>query len=251
MAELYEADGARVVPTQYTAGPWSDRHQHAGPPSAMLVRALGDDVARVTFDILRPVPIAPIEIDTRVLRPGRRVQLLEATLRLAGDGTELMRATAWRVQENPLADPPTPEPPPRHPDDCEPVPRPWWAAEVGYFAALEWRLIAGDLETPGPAAVWTRMRMPLVAGEPPTPLQHLLVMGDAASGISAAIDWRTHSFPNVDFSVHLERPPRGEWLAMDAVTRPGPLGAGQTTSVLYDLDGRIGTTTQTLVIAAS
>ena len=255
MAErvLYEIDGDRFLPTRYTAGPWSDELQHAGPPSALLARALGGDLARATFDIWRPLPIAPLTIETAVIRPGRKVQQLSATLRLAEDGTELMRATAWRLQENPLGEPRAPEPPPRHPDECPAVGLPYWSGdvEVAYHACLEWRLASGTVAEPGPACVWTRMTMPLVAGEEPSPLERVLVMGDAASGVSWDLDWGRYAFPNVDFSVHLERPPRGEWFAMDAVTRIGPSGAGLTTSVLHDLDGRIGITTQTLVVTQS
>ena len=258
MAELYEIDGDRVVPTQYTAGPWSPELQHAGPPSAMLARAMtpagdGDGLtfARLTFDILRPVPIEPLRIAARVLRPGRRVQQLEATLTTAGEGTELMRATGWRVAAPPFAHPTrTDEPAPPPPDRSGPVTLPWWDVDVAYHAALEWRLAGGTIEDPGPACVWTRMAIPLVAGEETTPLQHLLVMGDAASGVSWELDWGRFTFPNVDFSVHLQRIPRGEWLAMDAVTRIGPDSFGQALSVLHDEAGRIGHTTQTLVVSA-
>ena len=255
MAELYEADGARILPTQYTAGPWSDKLQHAGPPSAMLARALmppeedGLAFARITFDILRPVPIRPLRVQTEVLRPGRRVQQLAATLTLDEDGTELMRATAWRVASPPFAAAGGPDDiaPPR-PQDAEPVTLPWWNTDVAYHAAVEWRLATGSIAEPGPACVWTRMRIPLVAGEETTPLQHLLVVGDAASGVSWQLDWDRFTFPNVDFSVHLQRVPHGEWLAMDAVTRIGPESFGQAYSTLHDLDGRVGHTTQTLVV---
>jgi hypothetical protein len=247
VAELYAIEGDRILPTQYTAGPWSDELQHAGPPAAMLGRALAppeDDglaFARITFDILRPVPIQPLRIETRVLRP---------TLTLDADGTELMRATAWRVAAAPFGDASEPEPAPPPPGESRAITLPWWDTEVNYQAALEWRLATGSIDVPGPACVWSRMRIPLVAGEETTPLQHLLVMGDAASGVSWALDWDRFTFPNVDFSVHLQRVPHGEWLAMDAVTRIGPESFGQTTSVLHDLGGRIGHTTQTLVVAA-
>ena len=256
MAELYEVDGDRVVPTQYTAGPWSDKLQHAGPPAAMLGRAMTPDeddgltFARITFDILRPVPIQPLRIETEVLRPGRRVQQVAATLTLAEDGTELMRATGWRVAAPPFGAGSEPEQaPPPLPEESTPVRLPWWDTDVAYHAALEWRLATGSIEEPGPACVWTRVAIPLVAGEPTTPLQHLLVMGDAASGVSWVLDWDRFTFPNVDYSVHLQRVPYGEWLAMDAVTRIGPESFGQTYSILHDRDGRFGHTTQTLVVA--
>jgi hypothetical protein len=147
VAELYAVDGGRVVPTQYTAGPWSDRLQHAGPPSAMLARALapaepdGLELARITFDILRPVPIRPLRIATEVLRPGRRVQQLAATLSLDEDGTELMRATAGRVAAAAFDAERGRQTPPPPPEASGPVRLPWWDADVAYHAALEWRLV--------------------------------------------------------------------------------------------------------------
>lgn len=245
-------------PTDLTRGPWDPAHQHAGPPSALLVRAIEEQaqiaagaLARISVDILRPVPVAPVVVSARTLRPGRRVEQIEATLAAADGGTTLMRATAWRVRAEPVTLPDglaKPDPPPPWPDDPAPPDLSFWRDEVAYHAALEWRFAHGGFTEPGPAAVWTRLRVPLVAGEPTTPLQHLLVMADAASGISTVLDWTRWIFINVDFNVHLERLPEGEWVAMDAVTRPGPAGAGVCTSVLHDRSGRVGMSTQSLLV---
>ena len=88
----------------------------------------------------------------------------------------------------------------------------------------------------------------LVAGEAPTPLERLLAMADAASGISAELDWTRYLFINVDLGIHLERPPEGEWMSMDARTQVGPDGAGLCTSVLGDVRGRVGVSTQSLLV---
>src|SRR5690348_15157491 len=107
---LYEPDGSVLIPTALTRGPWDPSHQHAGPPSALLARAIeraagidGGRIARVAVDILRPVPLEPLEVQARVVRPGRRVELLEAVLTLAADGTELMGARAWRLRDEGIA----------------------------------------------------------------------------------------------------------------------------------------------------
>lgn len=209
--------------------------------------------ARIAFDILRPVPLVPLRTRTRVLRGGKRVEQLEATLSVAADGTELMRARAWRLQDRAVELPDglgIPDPPPDGPDGLPEHGRPaFWQGDVVYWDALEWRRAAGDLEVPGPATYWTRLRIGLVIGEPVTPLQHLLVMADAASGISSTLDWTRFDFVNVDYSVALERQPEGEWLAMDAITRPGRRGVGVCTAVLSDVTGRIGSSSQTLVVA--
>jgi hypothetical protein len=259
---LYEPLGDdRFRATALTRGPWDPRHQHAGPPSALLAHLAeraggieGAQLARIAVDLLRPVPLAgELQGVATVVRGGRRVEQIEATL--AADGVEVAHARAWRMRTEAVELPggtAEPEPPPPGPDGLEAAPRPsFWTDDVAYFDALEWRFAGGQFERPGPAAAWTRLRVPLIAGEPVTPVEHLLVMADAASGISAALDWTTWSFANVDFSVALQRPPEGEWLAMDAHTHPGDRGAGVCVGVLSDTRGRVGVSTQALFIARS
>jgi hypothetical protein len=197
------------------------------------------------------VPIAPLRVDARVLRPGRRVEQLEGELR-ALDGDEvLMRATAWRMRsaddDRPSTTGAPPLPPP--PEAGRPSAPDFFRDEVAYRDALEWRFTAGEWNAPGPATAWARLCRPLIAGEEPTGLERLLVMADAASGISAALDWTEWLFVNVELGIHLARPPRGEWLGMDARTDIGPTGMGLCTSTLFDSDGAVGVSTQTLLVA--
>lgn len=248
------AGDGRFEPTELTRGPWDAGHQHGGPPSALLVRAIeragrieDGQLARVSVDVLRPIPIAPVLVAARVLRPGRRVEQIEATLS-GDDGGPLMRATAWRVRCSPVAVPEVASRSLPGPDACRPARFDFWRDEIAYQDALDWRLVEGELTAPGPAAVWTRLRVPLVAGEEATPLERLLVMADAASGISAVLDWAAWTFVNIDLGIHLERAPAGEWTAMAATTRPGPSGAGVCSSVLFDARGRVGMSTQSLVV---
>ncbi len=202
------------------------------------------------FEILRPVPIGEVRIESRVLRPGKKVQLVEASL--FGEAGELMRATAWllRKSEFELPDGAAVD------DAPPPGPEQGWAPEffptgqdVGYHTAMEWKAVAGAFLEPGPATVWMRMRHPLVAGEEPTPLQRALVAADVGNGISAVLDYRDYVFINVDLTVHFERMPEGEWVCVDAVTRPQPTGIGTAESVLSDQRGRIGRAAQSLLIA--
>ena len=259
---LYEpGDDGRFHPTALTRGPWDPRHQHAGPPSALLAHVIEEEagiadgqIARIAVDILRPVPLEPLSAVARVLRGGRRVEQLEAVL-ATEEGTELMRARAWRMRAEAVSLPEgvgVPEAPPDGPGGLPDAPRPpFWTDEVAYFDALDWRFVHGRFERPGPAACWTRLRVPLVAGAgAATPLEHLLVMADAASGISNTLDWTRFTFANVDFSVALERPPAGAWLAMDAHTRAGDRGAAVCVGVLSDASGRVGVSTQALFVAA-
>jgi hypothetical protein len=256
---LYEPDGDVLVPTGLIRGPWDRDFQHAGPPAALLARAVEQAAAvepgqagRLAYDILRPVPLRPHRIETRTLRPGRNVEQIEATLRDAESGDALMRLNAWRLRTEALELPDglgAPDPPPPPPGDLAGAPPKFWTEPVAYHAALDWRFIHGEFDVAGPAACWTRLRVPLVRGEPASPLERMLVMADAASGISHVLDWERWMFINVELGIHLERLPEGEWMAMDAVTRLGPAGAGLCTSVLSDERGRVGVSTQTLRVA--
>ncbi len=252
---FYVPDGERFVSTELTRGPWDERSQHGGPPAALLARELercgepdGRRVGRVTVDILGPVPIAPLTATARVVRPGRGVELLEGEL--SGPDGEVMRARAWRLRADPIDLPaglPDHPPPPGPEAGVAPARVPPHAAG-GWHTAMEIRFVAGDYGEPGPGTAWFRTRHPLVAGEEPSPLARVMLAADAGNGVSATLDWTRYLFANVDLSVHLARPPRGEWVCLDAVTFPDPGGIGVAESGLYDEDGRIGLAAQTLVI---
>jgi hypothetical protein len=248
---FYLQDGDRFVPSELTRGPWDPQAQHAGPPSALIGRALercaprdGMRLGRVTFEILRPVPLAPLEVSARVVRPGRSVELLEATL--SGPQGELVRARAWRLVPGELrleGDGGEPPAGPQAGEESEFFPT---GEPVGYHTAMEYRFITGGFTEPGPATVWMRMRVPLVDGERPSPVQRVLMAADSGNGVSAALDWRSYIFINTDLSVHLMREPTGEWVCLDAVTHVDGLGLADT--ALWDEGGRIGRAVQTLLV---
>ena len=248
---FYASNGDLFVPTANTRGPWDPGAQHAGPPSALVGRALercepreGMRIGRVTVEILRPVPLEPLRVTARVVRPGKSVELLEASL-TGEDGSDLMRARAWRVTVGELRLDEAEEPPPGPDAGAE---RDFFdtGQEVGYHTAMEYRFIRGSFLEPGPATVWMRMRVPLVAGEEPTPLQRVLTAADSGNGVSAALDWKRFLFINTDLSVHLLREPAGEFVCLDAVTLVDGLGLAD--AALFDERGRIGRAAQTLLV---
>lgn len=249
-------DGDRVVATGLTRGPWDDAAQHFGPPAALIGRALErcaprEDlrIARVTFEILKPVPIAALSVAARVARPGRSVELLDAEL--SADDGPVARASAWRIAVARDSAPSVAldDPPPPGPQDAAEEPF-FHRVDEGYGMAMEWRFAEGAFREPGPAKTWLRMRFPLIEGEQPTPLQRVLIAADSGNGVSAALDPRRYVFINTDLIVQLVREPVTEWVMLDAVTRAHPDGIGLTETVLWDERGRIGRAAQTLLVRA-
>jgi hypothetical protein len=251
---LPNADG--FEPTELTRGPWDPGAQHAGPPAALIGRAVelagqeGMRTARITFDIPRPVPIAPLQLAAKVVRGGRSVELVEASLRAGG--TEVMRAVALRLRRAELTLPGGLDgagPPPPGPDHGEHRPFFPTATEVGYHTGMEWRFVTGSFREPGPATVWLRMRHPLLPGEEPSPLTRVLIAADSGNGVSSVLDWRRYLFVNPDLTVHLQRDPAGEWVCLDARTTIDPGGSGLAESTIHDRHGPVARGLQTLYVA--
>jgi hypothetical protein len=250
-------DGFEATPL--TIGPWDPDFQHAGPPAALLAREVeraggieGGQTVRLAYDILGPVPVGPVRVRASVVRPGRRIELVEAVL-TGPDERPLMRLTAWRMRIRtdgvvPPPDDDAPHPAPVGPGESTPEVPAFFRQEVAYHRALDWRFAAGSFNALGPATAWSASRCELVEGDPMTALEHLLVMADSANGISTVLDWTRATFVNVDLMVALHRPPRGEWLGMDASTVLGDTGAAQASAVLFDTAGPIGRSTQSLLV---
>lgn len=257
--EITSADGttsASFLATSATVGPWDPRHMHAGPPSALLARALetlpgGPDpglLARLTVELLAPVPVGPVVVTARWSRAGRKVALAEASLTAAGDDRPVALARGWRIRTAPDAvDVPRGggEPAPG-PGTSRELP-PGWA--VGYLESVHWEWVDGEFARPGPATVWTRLRGEVVAGERPSGAQRVVAVADSASGISAVADLRTTVFVNTELTVHLRREPEGERMWMRAVSALEPRGVGLASSVLGDDGGSLGTGAQSLYVA--
>ncbi|HEY5989544.1 MAG TPA: thioesterase family protein [Streptosporangiaceae bacterium] len=243
----------RWLATTHTIGPWNPGTQHGGPASALLGRAMQDCaprddmvVARFTCEILRAIPVAELSVRARLARPGRSVELLEAVA--SAEGSEVARATAWRVSRTDSASVPSrlarpPALPDRHAD---PPPGGW---VDGYLSAIEWRAARGSFTSPGPATVWARMRYPLVPDEKPGPLERVLAIADSGNGASWELDLGRWHFINPELTVHLYREAVGEWICLDAQTAIATGAAGLATSVLSDLDGPVGVGAQSLLVA--
>jgi hypothetical protein len=253
-----DGEDRRFRATFSTTGPWFADAQHAGPPSALLARAIerwpspDPDVplrlARLTTEVLGPIPAGEVEVSTQVLRPGRRIELLQAEL-VAG-GRTVLQARGWsyvRADTSEVTVGAAPDlPGPEAATPYEHRPDRWLP---GFVDTIDWRMLAGGLGEPGPGTAWCRQRVPLVAGEQPTPLQRLVVAADSANGIGSALDVRDWLFLNTELSLHVHRPPTGEWIGVDATTVIGPAGAGTASAVLHDEAGHTGRVAQALTVA--
>jgi Thioesterase-like superfamily len=239
--------------TVHTTGPWDAGAQHGGPPSALLGRAMlrcqpRDEmmIARFTCEILRAIPVGEMTVAARLARPGRSVELLEATA--SSGGREVARATAWRVLRTAAGPVASRDPVPAGPSAVPSVPPPAGWVD-GYLSAIEWRVIRGGFAGPGPGTVWGRMRYPLVPDEAPSPLERVLAVADSGNGVSWELDIARWYSINPELTVHLHREAEGEWICLDAQTTISPGGTGLATSVLSDVRGPVGVGAQTLLVA--
>jgi len=253
---LYTLEDGNFRPSDLTVGPWSDQAQHGGPVAALLARtveAVPSEVpvqtVRLTIELIRPVPLVPMTTTATVARPGKKVQLIDASL-TAGD-QEVARARALRIRSSAIAVPeqvpnPASPPPPNASVDAE-------ESEAGvrrtaFAGAVDLRFLRGSWESVGPAKVWSRLVVPVVAGERSSPLQQVAALADFGNGISRVLDFSTHIFINPDLTVSLYRLPEGPWIGFDMVSRVSGQGYGQAESLIFDVHGPVGRSVQSLFI---
>jgi len=254
---FYEADGDVFSPTAATASPWDDRAQHGGPPTALLAHAVVTQhprdemiVARATIDFLGTIPRLPLRVRTRVVRPGKRVELSEAVLVGRDDEREYLIGRFWRIRTTPL---PLPVAAAREtlaprPDAQPQIYFAGLSEDWGYGNAIEWRFVTGNLRSYGPADVWSRVRVPLVAGVPLDPLARALIVADSANGISVELPIAEYLSIPPGLAVTLDRYPASEWVYVNARTRLTAHGVGHTEGWLGDEAGRFGLIAQPLLI---
>lgn len=250
-------EGAGYDAAAIARGPWDARMMHGGAPSALLARAVehaeggeGMVVARLTMEFLAGVPLGPVAVEATVAKPGRRFQLVEATLEAGGRPVCLARAVRLRRDDDPGADAAGPYPCPVLPGpETGPDLPPFVDStdEMFYPDAMEIRHVAGERGS-GAVAAWFRMRGELVAGEAPAPLARAMAAADFTNGISSILPWDEWTFVNTDLTVHLHREPEGEWIGLDARTSVSRAATGVASGVLHDRHGPIGTCAQTLFV---
>ncbi len=245
--------------SELTRGPWHPDHQHAGPPIALACRAIESiaresgltHVARLTANLLRPIPIGALTTSVATDYAGRNAAHYSA--QLVADGKEVARLTALVQREHSVRLPELqprdslPTAAPRALDDSPPCQFPFAGRHVGYADLVETRLAKGRIFD-GPCAAWFRLCFPLVQDKPTSDYQRIVVFADSGNGISAPLDFAKYIFVNADLTINYLRKPLGDWICLDAHSHVAPTGGGVTASRLFDTHGLIGFATQSLAV---
>jgi hypothetical protein len=263
---LFALQGAHVVPGDAARGPWDPEALHGGPVAALVARAVeacepdpAMHVARLTLELLRPVPVVPLTVESVMTRPGRKVQLVEVTI-TAGD-VICARGRGVRIRTHAGDDPageglavsdgPVPGSgegaPDRH-EDGQAMPSLREGYRAFHNSGAELLFVGGTFAGAGPATVWVRLAVPVVPGESPSPAQRAAAAADFGNGVSSVLDFERYLFINPDLTVYLARPPVGEWVCLEASTRLGTPGVGVAESRLWDAHGIVGRSVQSLVV---
>jgi acyl-CoA thioesterase len=260
---IFTRDGAAWVPTSAARGPWGDT-LHGGAPAALIAHAVeaGAEgrfpLARLTLDLFRPVPSAPLEIEVRPLRTGRRLLVQEAVL--SANGKELVRATAVHAED--VALPASVTPPPCPLPDPEGIEEhslagsiraargEHFAGEDGLHFRLRVRRIDG-LGGTGLGVAWLHLPLDLAPGVPLTPTTHLAACSDFANGLGQwrlTVDGGTVGFINADISLHVLRVPDGNRIGMSARNDAHAGGRGLVSAECWQPDGLVARVTQSALV---
>ena len=240
----------RFVSTLHSQGAWQPGEQHLAPASGLILaemeRRLPSDklVSRASFDVLGVIQSGELSIDVEVVRPGRSIELIEASMR--HDNLTSIRARIWRLAATDTTHVQglewTPLPPP---DAMRPLAfSSVWGG--GFIGSLEARQDADA--RPGRGRSWVRTRCPLVEAETDPPVAGFLKLVDTANGLVVRERPGSVFFANVDLTVHFVRQPEAGWVGFDTHVNFGPTGLGETFSVMSDIRGPVGTAAQSLTV---
>ena len=235
-AALFHLDGELLVPTELARGPWDPAALHGGPTAAAVMRGAeahlitepgglegGWQVSRMTVELLRPVPLAPLTVDARTVRPGRKVRLVAVTVTAGtGERAEVARAVVLAVRSRELDLPARLQPvgvPPPLPEELAPV------------------------ELPASGEEWPAFHNRGVSAS-----VRAAALADFPNGISNELEFRRWRFLNPELSVHFARPPEGDWIRLAARSLVGPSGVGMAEASLADHRGDFGRSVQSLLV---
>ncbi|MFB6458523.1 thioesterase family protein [Bradyrhizobium tunisiense] len=254
MPPVYRVDGNNVVSSPDAAGPWDPRMQHGSAPASLVTWAaeriptpVAMDIARVTIDLMRPVPVGPLTIATEVLREGRKIQLCQ--IKLLADGVQVVGATVLKIRRQALTLPDgVKELPVTLPSPEDSLVEESAAVTSPFVRLVSMRAARGRFGQAGAGAIWFRVDNPLIEGEAISQAMRAVVAADFSNGTASMLDFRAWTYINADLTVSFSRQPVGEWILLDGESWIGADGAGLAMSRLADRQGYFGRAVQSLVI---
>ncbi|MGE0658806.1 MAG: thioesterase family protein [Reyranellaceae bacterium] len=254
MDAVFSVDGEKVETSHYAAGPWDPTMQHGAAPSSLMLHAaealptaVPMRVARITSELMKPVPVAPLTLKAQVVREGRKLQL--CAISLLANGSEVARGTVLKLRRADLGyDPAIAQPPLDLPLPEQGTARATIGKNNPFLTGLSTAVVKGSFETTGPAACWFRADRPIVAGAPVSPAMRAVIAGDFCNGASTPLPFKDWTFLNADLTISLARDPVGEWVLLDSETWLGPDGSGIAFARLGDTEGYFGRAIQSLVL---
>ena len=249
------ADGV-YQPSVFTRGPWDPGLLHGGPVAALLGELLHDvagadmQPVRLTVDLMRPVPLAPLTVTTAVLRTGRRLSVVEGTV--TAGGKPVARATLTLLRAAPMdasaLNPPLVAPP-DGPQDANSAWGPPRTGESFVGGSMDFHF--GELLGLGHGYAWLRLHRPVLPDREISPLARAAAAADVGNAVSSRRDpsLPRFSFVNADLSLSLGRLPEGEWVRLESRSRWEATGIGLVRSTMSDAQGDVGAVSNALVLA--
>ncbi|MEE1938039.1 thioesterase family protein [Streptomyces sp. TRM 70361] len=249
---LFRTGGGRHLPSPSATGPRGPGHLHGGAVAALVaaraLEVLGEErpPARLTVDFLGPVPAAPLEVTAERVRAGRSFDVVDVCVRAGG--VPVARGGVVGVRRARTALPRHLPREPRPPSREEGWALPDTAGRPSFNRDAAELVLVDDPANPYGGTGWARLRRAVVEGGPRHGCLAAVALADLAHGVGAVLPPHRYHWTNLDLTVHLERPPEGEWIALRARTRAGTGGLGTAEAVLLDSAGAFGSAAQTLLI---
>lgn len=231
-----------LTPTDMARSLWSADQMHGVALSGAMARAIEQAVpredlrpARYTLDMFRPASMDPFEVETTIVREGRRICLVDARLVQGGERRARASAIFLKPSEDPDGEVWRPADDPTVPDGVpvltEPT-VPWFASEAPWSQDFREHQNAGRKQT------WQH-GVPIVAGVEATPFQAVASVADATT---MACNWGSKGvqYINTDITLSLARLPRTAEIGLRGERWTGADGIAVGVATVFDRDGVVG-----------
>ncbi|PCJ20842.1 MAG: hypothetical protein COB04_04020 [Gammaproteobacteria bacterium] len=255
---LFQQDGNIYTPTEKAAGPWGPTMLHGGSTGGLMAHAMEqasnrDDLqfTRLTLDMFRPVPMAPLTVESRVIRDGKRVQVLEATV--FGNGKEVAKGTALKLIPREVVVPEQAVPSANElqvPEELETMSLFGDQAANSFPPGLHLNLLVKRIcgfGGTGEGEAWFRMPVPVVEGIENSPFVHISTLSDFGNGLGQLYVKNSTGSINADITLYLHRIPTQEWIGFKSKAVMESHGIGVITTHLFDNEGMVGSISQAIM----